>query len=99
MMVFKERYTAITIPIIFVTLCENHCETYPPICKTMTTKNTSRTSCVTNSILNFFGKTLYCPPIVNSPNGNPQIISIDNIITIEKVHAPIIDIIMNLPKL
>ena len=57
-----------------------------------TTKRTCTISCETNAILILGGKTLYCPPIVNSPNGNPHIISIDMIITIEKTPAPIIDI-------
>ena len=94
--VFNERYTAITMPIIFVTLAENHNETHPPICKIISTKNTCNISCVTNTILKFFGKTLYCPPIVSSPNGNPQIINTDNTITIEKAQAPIIGIITSL---
>jgi len=48
----------------------------------------------TNS--SFFGKTLYCPPIVNSPNGKPQTIRNDNTITIEKTPAPITAIMVNL---
>ena len=37
-------------------------------------------------------------PLVNSPNGNPHIISIDMIITIEKTPAPIKDIIILFPE-
>lgn len=39
---------------------------------------------------NFLGKTLYCPPIVNSPNGNPKMIRIDKKIMNEKTLAPTI---------
>ena len=63
-----------------------------------TTKRTCTISCETNAILILGGKTLYCPPIVNSPNGNPHIISIDMIITIEKTPAPIKDIIILPPE-
>lgn len=83
---------------IFVILYGNHNDTNPPICKIITTKKICKMSCVTNIILNFFGKTLYDPPIVNSPNGKPQIMRNDNTITIEKALAPIIDIIANLQK-
>ena len=66
------------MPIIFVTVYENHKGINSPICKRIITKNNCKISCVTNTIFNFWGKTLYCPPIVNSPNGNPQRIKIDN---------------------
>lgn len=97
--VFIERYIAITMPIIFVILFENHNGINPPNCKIVITKNICKISCVTKTALNFLGKTLYCPHIVNSPNGNPQIIRIDSTITIAKVLAPIIAIIINLRKL
>lgn len=95
---FSERYAAIIMQIILVTLPENHSGINPPICKIITTKNICKMSCVTKMILNFLGKTLYCPPIVNSPNGNPQIMRNDSIITIEKTLAPIIAVIINLPR-
>lgn len=86
------------MPIIFVTLCGNNNGMNSPICKIISTKNICKIICIINTILNLGGKTLYCPPIVNSPNGNPQMIRNDNIITIEKDPAPIIDIIINLSK-
>lgn len=88
--VFNERYTAITIQIILVTLFENHRGINPPICKIMITKNICKMSCPNKISLNFFGKILYCPPIVNSPKGKPQIMRIDNVITANKILAPII---------
>lgn len=96
--VLSERYIAITIQIIFVVLSENHSGINSPTCKIIITKNICKISCVIKTILSFLGKTLYCPPIVNSPNGNPQIIRNDNIITIEKTLAPIIAPIVNLLK-
>lgn len=87
-----------TIQIIFVVLSENQNGINLPICNIITTKNICKISCITKIILNFFGKTLYCPPIVNSPNGKPQIIRNDNTLTIEKTLAPIIAIIVNLPN-
>lgn len=50
-------------------------------------------------ILSFLGKILYCPPIVSSPNGNPQIISIESTITIENVLAPNTETITCLHKI
>lgn len=94
--VLNERYTAMMIQIIFVTFSENHNGISPPICNIMTTKNICKISCITKIILSFLGKTLYCPPIVNSPNGKPQTIRNDNTITIEKTPAPIIAIMVNL---
>ena len=88
--VFNERYTAITIQIILVTLFENHRGINPPICKIMITKNICKMSCPNKISLNFFGKILYCPPIVNSPKGKPQIMRIDNVITANKTLAPLI---------
>ena len=41
-------------------------------------------------ILNFFGNTLYLPPIVSSPKGNPKIRRMLNIITINIKIAPMI---------
>ena len=64
---------------------------------TTITKNICKISCVTNKILSFLGKTLYCPPIVNSPNGKPQIIRNDNTITIENAAAPIMAAIFLAP--
>lgn len=90
MTVFNERYTAITMQIILVTFFENHNGKKPPICKITITKNNCQINCVTKTILNFWGKTLYWPPIVNSPNGKPHIIKTDNMITTENVIAPII---------
>lgn len=90
--VLNERYTAIAIQIIFVILSENHNGINPPICKIIITKNICRITCPTKTILNFFEKTLYYPPIVNSPKGTPQIKRTDIIITIKKVLAPIIAI-------
>lgn len=81
--------------IIFVMLSENHNGINPPTCKIIITKNICKISCITKIILSFLGKTLYCPPIVSSPNGKPQIIRNDNIITIEKTLAPIIAVIAN----
>ena len=95
MTVFNERYTAITMQIILVTFSENHNGKKPPICKITITKNIWRINCVTKTSLNFLGKTLYCPPIVNSPNGNPHIIKTDNMITTENVIAPIIATIIS----
>ncbi len=89
----NERYIAITIQIIFVILSENHNGINPLICKIIITKNICKISCPTKIILNFFGKTLYCPPIVNSPKGKPQIKRIDITITIKKALTPIIAII------
>ena len=71
--VFNERYTAITMQVIFVTFLENHNGMIPLICRIITTKNICNANLSTNTILSFFGKILYCPPIVNSPNGNPHI--------------------------
>lgn len=88
--VFKERYTAITMPIIPVTFSENHNGIKPPSCKITIKKNSCRISCVAKTSLNFLGKTLYRPPSVSSPNGKPHIIKTDNIITTEKAIAPII---------
>ena len=76
--VFKERYTAITIPIILVVPGENHNDTKPPNWSITTTKRICRINCVAKAILNFLGKTLYFPPIVNSPNGSPHNIKKDN---------------------
>ena len=94
--VLNERYTAMMIQIIFVAFSENQNGISPPICNIMTTKNICIISCITKTILSFLGKTLYRPPIVNSPNGKPQTIRNDNTITIEKTPAPIIAIMVNL---
>ena len=85
---FKERYTANTIPTTLVAFAENHNVMIPPICKSIITKNTCKISCVISTTLSFFGKTLYWPPIVSSPNGRPKIRRIDSIITIERRDAP-----------
>lgn len=78
--------------ITYNAVIQNHNGINPPICKIIITKNICRITCPTKTILNFFGKTLYYPPIVNSPKGTPQIKRTDIIITIKKVLAPIIAI-------
>lgn len=59
--VLIERYTAITIQIILVLLSENHNGINPPICKIIITKNICKIIYPTKIILNFWGKSLYCP--------------------------------------
>lgn len=95
--VLNDKYPAITIPIIFVVLTENHSGKSPSICKITIANRNCIISYANKTILNFLGNTLYCPPIVNSPNGNPKISNSDNIITISKPQVPIIAVIVSSP--
>ena len=59
--------------IYLVTLKENHKEIKPPACKMIIIAKIWIATEITATTLNFLGKILCCPPIVNSPKGKPQI--------------------------
>ena len=58
--------------IYLVTLKENHKEIKPPACKMIIIAKIWIATEITATTLNFLGKILCCPPIVNSPKGKPQ---------------------------
>ena len=51
---------------------EKHKEIKPPACKMITIAKIWIKNEMTAATLNFLGKILCCPPIVNSPKGKPQ---------------------------
>ena len=69
---FVDKYAAKNRQIYFVVLIENHNEINPPACRIIIIANSCTTNEITAKILNFLGSILYCPPIMNSPKGNPQ---------------------------
>lgn len=90
--VFKKRYDAKIMQITFVALYENHKEMHSPICKMIIIAKNWAGIIDIAIILNFFGKTLSCPPIINSPNGKPQMARIVIASMHRKKIAPVIAI-------